>query len=61
MLAPNGLKLLDKLGVYDSLKLRGYNFDHIYFQDVESRRIIETVEYGTWSAMDSAPCVYIVI
>jgi 2-polyprenyl-6-methoxyphenol hydroxylase-like FAD-dependent oxidoreductase len=31
MLVPNGLKVLDKLGVYDPLKRRGYNFDRIYF------------------------------
>lgn len=46
MLMSNGLKALDKLGVYDALKKRGYNFDRIYIQDAESRRIIETVEYG---------------
>jgi 2-polyprenyl-6-methoxyphenol hydroxylase-like FAD-dependent oxidoreductase len=47
MLMPNGLKALDKLGVYDSLKKRGYNFDRIYIQNAESRRIVETVEYGS--------------
>jgi len=47
MLAPNGLKVLDKLGVYDPLKRRGYNFDRVYFQDAESRRILETIEYGS--------------
>ncbi|KAF4631460.1 hypothetical protein G7Y89_g6675 [Cudoniella acicularis] len=46
MLTPNGLKVLDKLAVYEPLKKRGYNFDHIYFQDAESRRILETIEYG---------------
>ena len=46
MLVPNGLKVLDKLGVYNPLKKRGYNFDRIYFQDAESNRILETIEYG---------------
>jgi 2-polyprenyl-6-methoxyphenol hydroxylase-like FAD-dependent oxidoreductase len=46
MLMSNGLKALDKLGVYTTLKKRGYNFDRIYIQDAESRRIMETVEYG---------------
>jgi len=46
MLMSNGLKPLAKLGVYDTLKVRGYNFDRIYIQDAESRRIMETVEYG---------------
>jgi 2-polyprenyl-6-methoxyphenol hydroxylase-like FAD-dependent oxidoreductase len=46
MLVPNGLKVLEKLGVYHPLKRKGYNFDRIYFQDAESRRILETIEYG---------------
>ena len=46
MLTPNGLKVLDKLGIYDSLRKQGYNFDRIYFQDGDSGHIIETVEFG---------------
>lgn len=46
LIVPNGLKVLAKLGVYDALQKKGFNFDNIYFQDAESKRIIETVEYG---------------
>ena len=47
MLTPNGLKVLDKLGIYDSLRKTGYTFDNIYFQDADSGRIIETIDYGS--------------
>ncbi|KAI9654499.1 MAG: hypothetical protein M1821_006589 [Bathelium mastoideum] len=46
MLTPNGLKVLEKLGIYESLNTQGYNFDRIYFQDGDSGRILETIEYG---------------
>ena len=46
MLHPNGLKVLNKLGIYGALKKRGYSFDRIYFQDAASNRILETVEVG---------------
>ena len=46
ILAPNGLKILDELGIYHSLRSKGYNFDHAYFQDAGSGRIVETIEYG---------------
>ncbi|KUJ16535.1 FAD dependent oxidoreductase [Mollisia scopiformis] len=46
MLMPNGLKVLGKLGVYDSLQKRGYNFEHIYIQDVDSGKILEKIDYG---------------
>ena len=46
MLTPNGLKVLDQLGIYDSLHKIGYTFNNIYFQDADSGQIIETIEYG---------------
>ena len=46
MLVPNGLKVLQKLAVYEPLKERGWSFDRIYLQDAGSKRILEAVEYG---------------
>ncbi|TVY91794.1 FAD-dependent urate hydroxylase [Lachnellula willkommii] len=44
MLPANGLKILDKLAVYEPLRKRGYSFDRIYLQVGE--RILEAVDYG---------------
>ena len=46
MLTPNGLKVLNRLGIYKSLCKKGFNFDCIYLQDTGSGSIIETYEYG---------------
>lgn len=46
MLTPNGLKVLGKLGIYDSICQKGYNFDRIYLQDANTGSIIEFYEYG---------------
>ena len=47
MLVPNGLKVLDNLAIFEPLKEKSYSFDRIYIQDAESKRILETIEYGS--------------
>lgn len=46
MLAPNGLRVLDKLGVYSSLSKRGFSFDNVYMQNGVDNRIIESIQCG---------------
>lgn len=48
VLTPNGLKVLVKLGIFDSLRTKGYNFDKIYFQDGGSGQVTETIEFGNF-------------
>lgn len=45
MLSPNALKILDALGVYDSVKTKGYNFETLEFRDVNGN-LLETYEFG---------------
>jgi 2-polyprenyl-6-methoxyphenol hydroxylase-like FAD-dependent oxidoreductase len=35
MISPNALRLLDRLGIYKDLKLKGYNFDSIAFKNTK--------------------------
>ncbi|OXV05292.1 hypothetical protein Egran_06940, partial [Elaphomyces granulatus] len=35
MISPNALRLLDRLGIYEDLKLKGYNFERIAFKNAE--------------------------
>jgi len=46
MLTPNGLKVLDKLGIYDSLLGKGFGFDGLYFLDAERKRDMEIIQFG---------------
>ena len=46
MLTPNSLKVLHRLGIYEAICKKGFNFDRIYLQDAGSGRIIESFEYG---------------
>ena len=47
MMMPNGLKALDKLGVQEAIRKRGYTFDNIYFYDAPLGKVTETVEFGS--------------
>ena len=47
MLLPNGLKVLEGLGLRKSLQKQGFNFDQAYFQDAESGRVLETINFGS--------------
>jgi 2-polyprenyl-6-methoxyphenol hydroxylase-like FAD-dependent oxidoreductase len=46
MLSPNALRVLDNLGVYDSVKTKGYNFEDLHFRDFEGK-LLETYEFGS--------------
>ncbi|MCJ1307854.1 hypothetical protein MMC25_001502 [Agyrium rufum] len=46
MLTPNGLKVLDKLGLYENLQNKGYSFDRLYLQDGNGGQITEVIEFG---------------
>ena len=46
MLTSNGIKVLDRLGIYDSLLKKGFTFDRVYFQDAGSGTITEIFKYG---------------
>ncbi|OAQ65392.1 salicylate hydroxylase [Pochonia chlamydosporia 170] len=45
MLSPNALKVLDALGLYDTIKQKGYNFDLLHYRDAEGH-LLETYEFG---------------
>lgn len=45
MLSPNGLKVLDALGLYQNIKKKGYNFDLLDFRSVDGH-LLETYEFG---------------
>ncbi|KAF2482320.1 hypothetical protein BDY17DRAFT_346421 [Neohortaea acidophila] len=46
VLAPNGLKVLQGIGIYDSLLDHSYPFDTAYVQLGPTGAIIDTIEYG---------------
>ena len=45
MLSPNGLKVLDALGVYERIRVKGYNFETLEYKD-GSGKLHEIYEYG---------------
>lgn len=45
MLSPNALRVLDSLGLYDSIKTKGYNFETLEFRDLAGD-CLETYEFG---------------
>ncbi|KAK1763648.1 FAD-dependent urate hydroxylase [Phialemonium atrogriseum] len=45
MLSPNALRVLDALGLYGSVKTKGYNFETLEYRDVAGN-ILETYEFG---------------
>ncbi|KAJ4391801.1 hypothetical protein N0V93_005421 [Gnomoniopsis smithogilvyi] len=46
MLSPNALRVLHGLGLYDSIKTKGYSFDKLHFRDT-SENVIETYDFGS--------------
>ncbi|KAJ7031610.1 hypothetical protein C8F04DRAFT_1185778 [Mycena alexandri] len=53
MLSPNALRILDRLGVYDVMRTRGYNFTKLEYRNVASTSgpedtgvVTETQEFG---------------
>lgn len=51
MLSPNALRVLHALGIYDSIKNKGYNFDQLHFRD-PAENMIETYEFGSREKYD---------
>jgi len=45
MLSPNALKVLDVVGVYDRVRVKGYNFETLEYKD-ENGKLLETYEFG---------------
>ena len=45
MLSPNALKVLDALGVYERVKVKGYSFELLEFKDAKGA-LLETFEFG---------------
>ena len=45
MLSPNALKVLDALGLYERIKIKGYNFELLEFKDAKGT-LLETYEFG---------------
>ena len=45
MLSPNALKILDALGLYSTIKTKGYNFEVLHFRDAKGT-LVETYEFG---------------
>ncbi|TQV92377.1 hypothetical protein V2A60_007068 [Cordyceps javanica] len=45
MLSPNALKVLDALGLYDTVRTKGYNFDNLEYRDLDGR-LTEIQEFG---------------
>ncbi|GIC94193.1 FAD-dependent oxidoreductase [Aspergillus udagawae] len=45
MLSPNGLRILDHLGVYKRIRPEGYEFDKLYFRSADDQPI-DTYEFG---------------
>ncbi|KUL89408.1 hypothetical protein ZTR_04299 [Talaromyces verruculosus] len=45
MLSPNALRILDHLGVYQTVKEKGYNFDTLHYRDL-SGNLLETYDFG---------------
>jgi 2-polyprenyl-6-methoxyphenol hydroxylase-like FAD-dependent oxidoreductase len=39
MLSPNGLRILDRLGVYPQLKEKSFPFEHVYYKDAEEKTL----------------------
>jgi 2-polyprenyl-6-methoxyphenol hydroxylase-like FAD-dependent oxidoreductase len=45
MLSPNALRILDHLGVYQTVKEKGYNFETLHYRDL-SGKLLETYDFG---------------
>ncbi|TVY78525.1 FAD-dependent urate hydroxylase [Lachnellula suecica] len=45
MLSPNALQILDALGVYDRIRVEGYNFETLDYRDA-SGQLLEVYEFG---------------
>jgi 2-polyprenyl-6-methoxyphenol hydroxylase-like FAD-dependent oxidoreductase len=45
MLSPNALKVLDALGVYERVRVKGYNFETLEYKN-GSGRLLEVYEFG---------------
>ncbi|KAH8814821.1 hypothetical protein F5884DRAFT_151908 [Xylogone sp. PMI_703] len=45
MLSPNALRVLDALGVYDRVRVKGYNFETLEYKDGDGK-LLETYEFG---------------
>ncbi|OAA54419.1 Monooxygenase, FAD-binding protein [Cordyceps fumosorosea ARSEF 2679] len=45
MLSPNALRVLDALGLYDTVRAKGYNFDSLEYRDLDGR-LTEVQEFG---------------
>ncbi|QGA14758.1 hypothetical protein EYB26_002414 [Talaromyces marneffei] len=45
MLSPNALRILDNLGIYKSVKEKGYNFETLHYRDI-SGKLLETYDFG---------------
>ena len=46
ILSPNALAILDKLGIYNRIKNRGYNFEILEFREAEGK-LIDTYQFGS--------------
>lgn len=46
MLSPNALKILDDLGLYESIKSKGFNFDSLEYRNLAGD-IVDTQEFGS--------------
>ena len=47
MLSPNGLRVLDSLGIYSRIRDQGYNFRTLFFQDATTGAIKESFSFGS--------------
>ncbi|KAH7018591.1 putative salicylate hydroxylase [Microdochium trichocladiopsis] len=46
MLSPNALKIFDAYGLYDVIKTKGYNFEHLEYRTVEGK-LVDTYDFGS--------------
>lgn len=46
MLSPNALKVLDAYGLYDLIKSKGYNFEHLEYRTADGQ-LVDTYDFGS--------------
>ncbi|KXJ86973.1 putative salicylate hydroxylase [Microdochium bolleyi] len=46
MLSPNALKIFDAYGLYDVIKTKGYNFEHLEYRTVDGK-LVDTYDFGS--------------
>ncbi|KAF8313881.1 FAD/NAD(P)-binding domain-containing protein [Clavulina sp. PMI_390] len=46
MLSPNALRVLDRLGVYERIRTKGYNFAELDYRDVNTGNVTDIQEFG---------------